>query len=223
MLLIKLTAPGLCIATSKPGNVMLTRTGAKLMDFGLAKPTGLAAAAGGSGSALLLSAAPTLNTASPQLSPLTMQGTIVGTIQYMSPEQIEGKEADTRSDIFAIGAVLFEMVTGKRAFEGKSQISIASAILEKEPERISATKPGHPTVLDHIVQCSLKKNRDERLASAHDLKLQLEWAAEQGPQETVAAGKQWSLLAWVVLAGLAVEYALCLHLGSRRWSPCSRK
>src|SRR4029077_9446442 len=104
----------------KPGNIMLTPTRAKLLDFGLAKPTAPP------------SSAVTL-TAATQDSPVTEQGTIVGTFQYMSPEQIEGKELDGRSDIFSLGAVLYEMVTGQRAFEGKSQLSVASAILEKEP------------------------------------------------------------------------------------------
>jgi eukaryotic-like serine/threonine-protein kinase len=108
----------------KPGNVMLTKAGARLMDFGLAKP--MLAASGGA-SAPLLSAARTIS-ASPMISPLTTAGTIVGTIQYMSPEQIEGKDADARADIFAFGALLYEMATGKRAFEGKNQISVASAI-----------------------------------------------------------------------------------------------
>jgi serine/threonine protein kinase len=109
----------------KPGNVMLTKTGAKLMDFGLAKPAALGASAGGS--APLLSAARTMSGASP-VSPLTTAGAIVGTIQYMSPKQIEGLEVDERCDIFAFGAVLYEMATGKRAFEGKTPITVASAI-----------------------------------------------------------------------------------------------
>ena len=129
----------------KPGNIMLTRAGTKLMDFGLAKPASLGAA--GSGSAPLLSAARTMSGPTP-LSPLTTAGSIVGTIQYMSPEQIEGKDADARSDIFAFGAVLYEMAMGKRAFEGKSQISVASAILEKDPDPISASKPSTPPAFD---------------------------------------------------------------------------
>jgi len=124
----------------KPGNIMLTPGGAKLMDFGLAKPLGLQNTSVGSGSAPAFTAAATLSGPSP-LSPLTTAGSIIGTIQYMSPEQIEGKEADARSDIFAFGAVLYEMVAGTRPFAGKSQISLASSILEKDPEPISALKP----------------------------------------------------------------------------------
>src|SRR5579872_1488167 len=171
----------------KPGNIMLTKSGAKLMDFGLAKPASMGAAA--SGSAPLLSAARTASGPSP-MSPLTTAGSIVGTIQYMSPEQIEGKEADVRSDIFAFGAVLYEMATGKRAFEGKSQISVASAILEKDPEAISAIKPLTPAALDYLVATCLAKDRDERIQTAHDVQLQLKGIAQtvQSPA-AIAPGK----------------------------------
>ena len=132
----------------KPGNIMLTPSGAKLMDFGLAKPLAVAAASSRAGSAPSFTAVATAIGSSP-ISPLTSAGTVVGTIQYMSPEQIEGKEADARSDIFALGSVLYEMASGKRPFEGKSQISLASAILEKDPEPISAVKPMTPPALDY--------------------------------------------------------------------------
>src|SRR5216684_3826430 len=168
----------------KPGNIMLTKAGAKLMDFGLAKPAPL----GGSGSGLapLLSTARTLSAPSPA-SPLTTAGSIVGTIQYMSPEQIEGKEADAGSDIFAFGAVLYEMATGKRAFQGKSQISVASAILEKDPEPISATKPLAPAALDYLVATCLAKDREERFQAAHDIKLELQWIAADRSAPAVPA------------------------------------
>src|SRR6202046_2427107 len=126
----------------KPGNIMLTAGGAKLMDFGLAKPLGLQTASG-SGSAPSFTAAATMSGPSP-LTPLTTAGSVIGTIQYMSPEQIEGKEADARSDIFAFGSVLYEMVAGKRPFTGKSQISLASSILESEPEPVGKLKPSIP-------------------------------------------------------------------------------
>ena len=160
----------------KPGNVMLTQGGAKLMDFGLAKPVGMQNTAMVSGSAPSFTAAATLSGMSP-LSPLTMAGSIVGTIQYMSPEQIEGKEADARSDIFAFGAVLYEMTTGNRPFQGKSQISLASSILEKDPEPISALKPMTPPALEHVVTTCLQKDPEERYQTAHDIKLELQWIA----------------------------------------------
>jgi len=126
---------------------MLTKTGAKLMDFGLAKAMAVSAGSGSS-KAPLLSAAMTMTVAGASpLSPLTTAGAIIGTIQYMSPEQIEGREADARADLFALGAVLYEMTTGNRPFEGKSQISVASAILEKEPEPISTVQPLTPRPL----------------------------------------------------------------------------
>jgi len=111
----------------KPGNVMLTKTGAKLLDFGLAKPSVAAASASGT-SAPMFSAANTISAPSPQ-SPLTTSGALLGTVQYMAPEQLEGKEADARTDIFAFGSMLYEMATGKRPFPGKTQIKIVSAIL----------------------------------------------------------------------------------------------
>ena len=154
----------------KPGNVMLTKSGAKLMDFGLAKPAALAASPGDS--APLLSAARTISGPSP-LSPLTTAGTIVGTIHYMSPEQIEGLEVDERCDIFAFGAVLYEMATGRRAFEGKTQITVASAILENDPEPISHHNPIAPASLDYLVATCLAKDREQRFQKAHDIRLQL--------------------------------------------------
>src|ERR1700686_4574894 len=160
----------------KPGNIMLTQSGAKLMDFGLAKPLALQNTGLGSGAAPSFTAAATLSGPSP-LSPLTTAGSIIGTIQYMSPEQIEGKEADARADIFAFGAVLYEMAAGKRPFEGKSQISLASSILEKDPEAISAFKPNTPAVFEHIVTTCLQKNPEDRFQNAHDVKLELQWIA----------------------------------------------
>jgi len=158
----------------KPGNIMLTPSGAKLMDFGLAKPLGVAAASSRAASAPAFTAVATAIGSSP-ISPLTSAGTVVGTIQYMAPEQIEGKEADARSDIFALGSVLYEMASGKRPFEGKSQISLASAILEKDPEPISTIKPMTPPALDYTVNTCLQKNPDDRFQTAHDVKLQLQW------------------------------------------------
>jgi eukaryotic-like serine/threonine-protein kinase len=161
----------------KPGNLMLTKGGAKLMDFGLAKLQTFAA--GAQSGTPAFSAVATLPS---MASPITVAGTVVGTVQYMSPEQIQGKEADARSDIFAFGAMLYEMLTGKRAFEGKSQLSVASAVLEKDPEPISATQPLTPPALEHLVRTCLAKEPDQRFQSAHDLKLQLQWITASGSQ-----------------------------------------
>lgn len=189
----------------KPGNIMLTKSGAKLMDFGLAK-----SAVGGLGSAAssapLLSAAQTMSQASP-VSPLTTAGTMIGTIQYMSPEQIEGKEADARSDLFALGAVLYEMVTGARPFEGKSQISVASAILEKEPAPISVVQPLTPPAFEYIVSACLAKNPDDRVQTAHDVGLQLRWIGQSGTTTLRSKGKNGKhreILAWLTAGGLAL-------------------
>jgi Tol biopolymer transport system component len=180
----------------KPGNIMLTPTGAKLLDFGLAKP------------AASVAAAATL-TASAKGSPVTEQGMIVGTFQYMSPEQVEGKELDERSDIFSLGAVLYEMLTGKAAFQGKSQYSVASAILEREPAPISVIKPMTPPVLDHVVKKCLAKAPDERWQNASDLAIELQWIAESGGATAgtvplTAAGKGRERLSWLLTWALAV-------------------
>jgi serine/threonine protein kinase len=193
----------------KPGNIMLTKSGSKLMDFGLAKPASLGAA--GSRSAPLLSAARTMSGATP-ISPLTTAGSIVGTIQYMSPEQIEGKEADARADIFAFGAVLYEMAMGKRAFEGKSQISVASAILEKDPEPISASKPSTPAAFDYLVAACLAKDREDRFQSAHDVRLQLK-GISQSSQTLAPAAPVQSPRTFLIRALLAVAALLLAAAG----------
>jgi serine/threonine protein kinase len=205
----------------KPGNIMLTKGGAKLMDFGLAK-SAAAGAPGGASSAPLLSAARTMSQASP-VSPLTTAGTMIGTIQYMSPEQIEGKEADARSDLFALGGVLYEMVIGARPFEGKSQISVASAILEKEPESISALQPLTPPAFEHIVTGCLAKNPDDRIQSAQDIALQLKWIAQSGAPVVNPTKKERNnreLLAWLIAGLLALLLIASLFLrGSKGTEP----
>jgi eukaryotic-like serine/threonine-protein kinase len=162
----------------KPGNVMLTKTGAKLMDFGLAKATP---------SGAVPASSLTMTISGPSADhPLTAQGTIVGTFQYMSPEQTEGQEADARSDIFAMGALLYEMVTGKRAFTGKSQSGIIAAILASEPTPISTVKPMTPPALAQVVRTCLAKDPEERFQTVHDLKLQLKWIAEASSSQLAA-------------------------------------
>jgi Tol biopolymer transport system component len=161
----------------KPGNVMLTRSGAKLMDFGLSRATGLT---GGAPGASALTQSPTIAQA------LTAEGTLVGTFQYMSPEQLEGREADARSDIWALGCVLYEMATGRRAFEGRSQASLIASILEREPAPIGevpsgstmSTFGGPPHGLERLIRNCLAKDPEDRIQTAHDVKLQLQGIAE---------------------------------------------
>jgi serine/threonine protein kinase len=189
----------------KPGNIMLTKAGAKLLDFGLAKPK----AAAISGSAPMLSAAVTLSSPVPGVSPLTTAGTVLGTIQYMSPEQIEGKEVDARSDIFALGAVLYQGATGKPPFEGKSQISVATAILEKEPEPLANLQPAAPAELKHIIQTCLAKDPEARFQCARDVGIELQWIATKPPEVAVASNRpgRIALLLWVVIPLLTLAAA----------------
>jgi Tol biopolymer transport system component len=189
----------------KPANVMLTKSGAKLMDFGLAKKSGpepLAAA---------------LTEITAEQSKLTGEGTIVGTFQYMAPEQLEGKEADARTDIFAFGELLHEMVTGKPAFSGKSRASLIAAILTSEPEPISQLQPLTPPALERVVKKCLAKDPDERWQSASDLSTELKWLSEGGSQ---AAGtqpggnaiKRHDLLPWAIAAAALVATAVMVVL-----------
>src|ERR1700722_4301621 len=167
----------------KPGNIMLTKAGAKLMDFGLAKAAVVTAS--GNSSSL------TMTLSTPMGShPLTAQGTVVGTFQYMSPEQVEGKEADSRSDIFALGAVLYEMATGKRAFEGKTAASAMAAVLERDPAPMSSVQPMTPPAFERLVKTCLAKDPDERWQTVHDLKLQLREIAQAGSQPGSQTGMQ---------------------------------
>jgi serine/threonine protein kinase/Tol biopolymer transport system component len=190
----------------KPGNVMITKSGVKLTDFGLAWR---GVPAGGSG----ISTAPVDLSQSPTLAqPLTAEGTLVGTFQYMAPEQLEGKEADARTDLFALGAVLYEMATGNKAFEGRSQASLISAIMSSEPAPISAIVPMSPPALDRVVRACLAKDPDERISTAHDVKLQLQWIRDAGsqagvPAPLVARRKNRERTAWVITT-LAVLAAL---------------
>ena len=196
----------------KPGNVMLTKSGTKLMDFGLARATGLAGAQGGSGATVFNS--PTM------AQPLTAEGTIVGTFQYMSPEQLEGKEADSSADVWALGCVLYEMATGKRAFTGTSQASLITSIMGSNPAPLSQAAPLMPPALERLVQACLAKDPATRLQSAHDIKLHLSWITEGGSQAgvpKVVARKRRSRerLAWAI-AAVAVAAAAGTNVISRR-------
>jgi eukaryotic-like serine/threonine-protein kinase len=215
---------GLVHRDLKPGNIMLTKSGAKLMDFGLAK-----AAANPSAAAAASGLTATLATP-PGSHPLTAQGVVVGTFQYMSPEQVEGKDADARSDIFAFGAVLYEMATGKRAFEGKTAASAMAAVLERDPAPISSVQPMTPTALDRLVKICLAKDPDERWQTAHDVKLQLKQIAEGGSQSGAAAlpapqRNRGHALAWgvaLILGVVAVAALVMAYLANQRQLPVLR-
>ncbi len=172
---------------------------AKLLDFGLAK----SAETGTAGSSL--SAAPT------GTSPLTAEGTIVGTWQYMAPEQLEGREADARTDIFAFGAVLYEMLTGRKAFEGTTQASLIGAIMRGEPRPPSALTPMTPPALERLVLSCLAKNPDDRRQSIRDVALDLEWIQGGGGEvsglDVARAGRPW---AWMSAAAALAVAAIAL-------------
>jgi len=186
----------------KPSNIMITKSGAKLMDFGLAKH-----------SATTVLGAPTELTA--EHSKLTSAGMLVGTFQYIAPEQLEGKEADSRSDIFAFGEVLYEMVTGKPAFSGKSGASLIAAILTADPTPINQLQPLTPLSLERIVRKCLAKDPDDRWQNARDLATELLWISDPGSQTTPArrGTRRQSGFLWLAL-GLVLGAAVSALLAS---------
>jgi serine/threonine-protein kinase len=196
---------------------MLTKHGTKLMDFGLAKAIPAAKANPG----------PTASFDTAASEPLTAHGTVVGTFQYMAPEQLEGRETDARSDIFSLGAVLYEMFTGRRAFDGKSPFSVASAILEKDPPPISSIKPLTPPALDHAVSRCLTKDREDRWQSVRDLGFELKWIGETdstsaGIVPVVAQHRFRHRLAWGIAGALllaTIGLATALHLRTPKPPP----
>jgi len=194
----------------KPGNVMLTKAGAKLLDFGIAKLR-----AGTSTEARTAGVNPGAD------APLTRHGTVLGTLNYMAPEQLSGEEADARTDIFAFGAVLYEMVTGRKAFEGDTRRAVLAAILEREPATVSTLQASAPPALDHLVRACLAKDPDQRWQSAGDIGRYLTWILGEGsrPSGTMPAGAagrpaRASRLPWIVLAAVGV-FAVVLGL---RWT-----
>jgi Tol biopolymer transport system component/predicted Ser/Thr protein kinase len=193
----------------KPGNVMLTKAGAKLLDFGLAKAATFAA---GVPAATMTGG-----------GPVTAEGTILGTLQYMAPEQLEGQEADARSDIWAFGCVLYEMVTGRRAFESRSQASLMAAILEHEPAAVSQVVTVAPAALDHLIGRCLTKDPDERWASVHDVLLELKWIGDgaaptppAGSREPAPLRMRRSWTAWLAVPILLLAGAALATLVMRR-------
>ena len=191
----------------KPGNVMVTKPGLKLFDFGLASRLRR-----GFGGQEPLSAAPTED------KPLTREGAILGTFQYMSPEQLEAKEVDARTDVFAFGAVLYEMVTGRKAFTGESQASLISAIMTSEPPAPSTLVALSPPMLDQVIRKCLEKDPDDRWQSLADIVHLLHWIVARGNEElgaspTVAPRKSW--LAWA-MAGAFLLTTLVLGIARLR-------
>jgi serine/threonine protein kinase len=204
----------------KPANIMLTKSGAKLMDFGLAKGSSVPAPAASAAAVSLtttLSAPPTPSSG----TAITRANVIVGTPQYMAPEQLEGTEADSRADVFALGSVLYEMATGKRAFPGTSPVSVMAAVIGSNPEPISASQKMSPPALDRLIHNCLAKNPDDRWQTAHDVKLQLQWIAEGGSLAGIPAPVStrrrlsqtfaWSAAALSLLLALAMTSAFWRH------------
>jgi predicted Ser/Thr protein kinase len=199
----------------KPGNVMLTKSGVKLLDFGLAKAMTPVAAQSG------LTSLPTMMGTA---NNLTQKGTILGTFQYMAPEQLEGKEADARTDIFAFGCVLYEMTTAKKAFAGASQASLISAIMQNDPPPILSVSPMAPPALDRVVRICLAKDPDDRWQSAHDVAGELKWIAEgsqagvPAPRAVVVRRKNRERLAWTSF-GIATLLAAAFAVAYLRRAP----
>jgi eukaryotic-like serine/threonine-protein kinase len=193
----------------KPGNVMLTRSGVKLLDFGLAKELRPDLGMGDDDVS-----------ASPTKGDLTKEGTILGTVHYMAPEQLEGKEVDARTDIFALGALLYEMAAGQKAFAASSRASLITAIMAAQPAPISSLQTSCPPLLDRLVQVCLSKDPDERVQTAHDVMLQLRWIGEgsqvDAPRPGVVRRKSRERLAW---AFAAVAVAAAFWLGLTRGRP----
>ncbi len=179
----------------KPGNIMLTKSGIKLLDFGLAK---LQPA---------VSQVPEVSSLPTEQRDLTKEGMILGTIQYMAPEQLEGKEVDARTDIFAFGCIVYEMVTGRKAFIGKNQASLIAAIMSSEPSPVSTIQPATPPGLDRVIKTCISKDPDDRWQNAHDLMGELKWIAGPGSEAGVpltpltrSKGREWLWLSWILTA-----------------------
>src|SRR6516225_5640462 len=190
----------------KPSNIMLTKSGAKLMDFGLAKQVGPAPLASA------------LTAMTMEQTKLTGEATIVGTVQYMAPEQLEGKEVDARTDIFALGTVIYDMATGKPAFAGKSSASLIAAILSSEPAPMANLQPMTPPALERLVRKCLAKDPDERWQSASDLTSDLNWIIETGSQAGEARSAtvrwRWARAGWL----LAATFFLLTAVGGVWWT-----
>lgn len=188
----------------KPGNVVLTKDGAKLLDFGLARVEAPAAPL-----------SDTLTSLETQSQKLTEKGVVLGTFQYMAPEQLEGNEADARTDIFALGAMLYEMATGRKAFDGKNSASLIASIMHNDPAPVAQFQPAAPAGLDHIIRRCLAKDPDLRWQVASDVKLEMQWVAEEKARAPVAPAHRAGRLRWAALGVLvgAITAGLGFWLG----------
>jgi eukaryotic-like serine/threonine-protein kinase len=184
----------------KPANVLVGRQGVKLVDFGLAKLQGVQFAASDS-----------------DTEPMTRDGILIGTLQYMSPEQLEGREADARSDIFALGLVIYEMLTGRRAFHASSQAGIVGAVLHRDPPPLSTSAPATPLSLERIVKRALEKDPARRWQTMEALKDALDFVAEGQPARTERPSPGWK--AWAIGGAAAVTAIVALGAATRYWRP----
>jgi serine/threonine protein kinase len=188
----------------KPGNIMITNSGAKLLDFGLAK------------FADPVSQPLDQEETATRREPLTAEGTVVGTFQYMSPEQVEGRPLDHRTDIFSLGVILYEMVTGKRPFVGSSRATLIASILSSDPVSIRSLQPDAPPDLERIILTALQKNPEERWQTAQDVALQLRWSGESS-QTGFAASTPGRRKSALLLPLLLMVAAALLTFAAMRW------
>jgi eukaryotic-like serine/threonine-protein kinase len=204
----------------KPGNIMLVKDGAKVLDFGLAKMRAQSAGAAMSGGSVMQ----TLT------SPLTGEGSIVGTLQYMAPEQLEGREADARSDVFAFGAVLYEMAAGRKPFDSHTQAGLIAQIMQTDPPGLSSVLPQAPPALEQLARACLAKDPDERRQTMRDVLTDLQWIAGSSSRQEVVkpapAKRQSPVWTWqiaaVLFAAAAVVQIVATRLRTPVESPVSR-